>query len=201
MQRMPAADFSMQPKSSHDSGDEELNRQQMPSQWPTRRPWSSFQDPSVPHLSVRSGRTQTAPSQLLACSEKVPTLKIPIPTVSRFSGFTLPDDKTITISVIAGPSKGLTHRFTKPLVSVGRSGGGADIEIDDPTLAGLHCAVGVRQDVIRLCDLDSATGIYINDELVQAAVLEHLSEFRVGWSLLLVTVLPKCKVDTTLAGE
>lgn len=186
----------MQPKSSHDSAHEDLNSQQMASQWPTRHPWSRFHHLSVPHLSFRSGETQATASQLLlACSENVPELGSP--TVSQFSGFTLPDDKTITISVIAGPSKGLTHRFTKPLVSVGRSGGGADIEIDDPTVSGLHCAIGVRQDVIRLCDLDSATGIYINDELVQAAALEHLSEFRVGSSLLLVTVLPKCKTDTT----
>ncbi len=103
----------------------------------------------------------------------------------------LPKDRTIKISIIAGPSKGLMHRLTKPRVSVGRSGGGADIEIDDAAVSRLHCAVGVMQDAVRLCDLDSATGTYMNGEQVRAADLEHLSEFRIGSSLFLVTILPK----------
>jgi pSer/pThr/pTyr-binding forkhead associated (FHA) protein len=105
-------------------------------------------------------------------------------------GFALPEDKVITISVIAGPSKGLTRRLVKPHVSIGRSGGGADIEIDDPQLSDMHCAVGVKEHIIRLCDLDSHGGTYVEDQSVSVASLEHLSEFRVGSSLLLVTVLP-----------
>jgi pSer/pThr/pTyr-binding forkhead associated (FHA) protein len=104
---------------------------------------------------------------------------------------------TISITIIAGPSKGLAHRFTKPMVSVGRSGGGADIEIDDPSASDLHCAIGVKQHAIRLCDLDSTAGTYINDERVESAELEHLSEFRVGSSLLLITILAKRETGTT----
>ncbi len=105
-------------------------------------------------------------------------------------GLGLPKDKTITISVVRGPSKGLVRQMVKPHVSVGRTGGGADIEIDDPQLSDLHCAVGVKNEVIRLCDLDSPSGTYIEVERVEVAALSHLSEFRVGSSLLLVTVLP-----------
>jgi hypothetical protein len=54
--------------------------------------------------------------------------------ISRFSNLVLPNDKTITISVIGGPSKGLRYQLTKPLISIGRTGGGADIEIDDPKI-------------------------------------------------------------------
>jgi hypothetical protein len=104
--------------------------------------------------------------------------------------FGLPKDKTITISVIGGPSKGLARKMDKPHVSVGRTGGGADIEIDDPQLSDLHCAVGVKNEVIRLCDLDSRSGTYFEGERVDVAALAHLSEFRIGSSLLLVTVLP-----------
>ena len=103
----------------------------------------------------------------------------------------LPKDKTITISIIAGPWKGLTRQFNKPRISIGRAGGGADIEIDDPTVSRLHCAVGVMQGRIRLCDLDSKNGTYVNDARVQAADLEHLSDFRVGSSVFLATILPK----------
>lgn len=59
------------------------------------------------------------------------------------SSLALPTDKTIGAVVIAGPSKGLTHRLSKPQISIGRSGGGADIEIDDPGVSPTHCAVGV----------------------------------------------------------
>src|SRR5260370_3400285 len=70
-------------------------------------------------------------------------------------GLGLPKDKTITISVIGGPSNGLARKMDKPHVSVGRTGGGADIEIDDPLLSDLHCALGGKNEVIPLCDLDS----------------------------------------------
>ena len=105
-------------------------------------------------------------------------------------GLVLPKDKNITISVIAGPSKGLAVQMVKPHLSIGRSGGGADIEIDDPQVSDLHCAVGVKNEMMRMCDLDSQSGTYIEDERVDVADLAHLSEFRVGSSLLLVTILP-----------
>lgn len=162
----------------------------MVAQRPMRFGWSRFDNDPAPDLAGRSGRTQAAASQPLSAScESAPSLDGRI--VSRLSGLALPNDKTITISLIAGPTKGLIHRLAKPRISIGHTGGGADIEIDDPKVSGLHCVVGVTQDRIRLCDLDSANGTYINDERVQAADLEHLSEFRVGSSLLLVTILPK----------
>jgi len=110
---------------------------------------------------------------------------------SQSKRFVLPKDNTITISVIGGPSKGLAHQFSKPRISIGCAGGATDIEIDDPKVSVLHCAVAVNQDRIRLYDLDSTSGTYVNDERIQTAELEHLSEFRVGSSLLLVTILPK----------
>lgn len=101
---------------------------------------------------------------------------------------TLPKDRRITISVIKGPSKGLALQMVKPHISVGRSGSGADMEINDPKVSERHCAIGVKQDIIRLCDLDSESGTWIGNQRVSVAPLEHLSEFRVGSSLLLVTV-------------
>ncbi len=105
-------------------------------------------------------------------------------------GFALPKDRTITISVIGGPSKGLIRRLVKPHVSIGRSGGGADLELDDPQLSDMHCALGVKDHIIRLCDLDSGAGTFVENLRVSVASLQHLSEFRVGRSVLLVTVLP-----------
>jgi hypothetical protein len=111
-------------------------------------------------------------------------------------GLALTKDKIITISVIGGPSEGLAWQMVKPHVSVGRTGGGVEIEIDDPQVSALHCAVGVKNEVICLCDMDSHSGTYIQDGRVDVAALAHLSEFRVGSSLLLVTVLPAQEVPT-----
>lgn len=105
--------------------------------------------------------------------------------------FALPKNKAITISVISGPSKGLVLQLVKPRISIGGAGTEADIQINDPKLSGLHCAVGVRDGQIRLCDLDSRTGTWVNNKAVQSAELEHLSEFRIGSSLLLVTIFPR----------
>ena len=99
---------------------------------------------------------------------------------------------TITISVTkGGPASPLVYQLTKARTSIGRAGGGADIEIDDPQVSALHCAVGVTQDMVRLCDLDSANGTYLNGERVEAAGLEHLTEFCLGSTWLVVTIVPK----------
>lgn len=107
---------------------------------------------------------------------------------SLSSGLALPRDRAVTISVISGRSKGLTHRLTKPKTSIGQAGGGANIEIDDPQVSRVHCAIGLTEDTVRLCDLDSANGTYVNDERFQAIDLEHLSEFRVGSTWLMVVI-------------
>ena len=43
----------------------------------------------------------------------------------------LNDNQTATIFVVRGVSKGLEHQLTKAKTTIGRAGGGADIEIDD----------------------------------------------------------------------
>jgi len=100
-------------------------------------------------------------------------------------------NRTVTISVIKGFLNGHAYQLTRARTSIGRSGGGADIEIDDPQVSALHCVVGVTQDMVRLCDLDSANGTYLNDKRVEAAELEHLSEVCLGSTCLVVSIVPK----------
>ena len=115
----------------------------------------------------------------------------PFGALASDMGLCAPRNITITISVIKDSLNGHTHQLTKARTSIGRTGGGADIEIDDPQVSALHCAVGVAQDMVRLCDLDSANGTYVDGERVQAADLEHLSEFCLGSTWLVVTIVPK----------
>lgn len=105
-------------------------------------------------------------------------------------GLALPKDKVIVISVVEGPSKGLACRVAKPHITIGRSGGGADMEINDRYVSTLHCAIAVKRDIIRLRDLDSRNGTYVGNQRVSIVSLGHRSEFCVGFSVLLVTLLP-----------
>ncbi len=109
--------------------------------------------------------------------------------VSQTPGLSLPRDKTITLSVISGPSKGVVYPMTKPRAVLGRTG--ADIELNDPEVSRWHCAVEVKDESVRLKDLDSTNGVYVDSERARAAELTHLSEFRIGTSTILVTITQK----------
>jgi pSer/pThr/pTyr-binding forkhead associated (FHA) protein len=101
---------------------------------------------------------------------------------------TLPQNQTIKISVVSGPSCGIDCELSRPLVTIGRLGGGADVEIDDPEVSRVHCALEVRDGAIFLHDLSSTNGTYIGDSRILASRLEHMSKFRIGSTLLQVSV-------------
>lgn len=104
-------------------------------------------------------------------------------------GFFLPANKVISLSIIAGPARGQAISLDKPVVVLGRSD--ADFAIGDPNISRQHCAVEVQGDSVRLRDLDSTNGTFVGLERVRAAELRHLSEFRMGLSVVLVTITPK----------
>lgn len=101
----------------------------------------------------------------------------------------LPEDKTITITVTAGPSQGTSVTLTKARIVIGRNG--TDLELNDAEVSRWHCSIEVKEKVIRLRDLDSTNGIYLDDEKVRVAELQHESQFRIGSSVLQVRVTPK----------
>ncbi len=145
---------------------------------------------TVIEAAKQPDRTQSvSPLPSFARSDAAPPVGATI--VSTSAGLMLPADKNITVSVIGGASKGLSHALAKPRVVIGRKGGGADIEIDDQEISRWHAAIEVKSDVVKLRDLDSTNGTFIDDERVRAAELQHLSEFRVGSTVLLVTITQK----------
>jgi len=101
----------------------------------------------------------------------------------------LPTGKAIALSVIAGPSRGLVYPIEKPRVVLGRAD--ADVIINDKEISRWHCSIEIKDDVIRLRDMDSTNGTYFADERVRVAELKHLSEFRIGTSVILVSITPK----------
>ncbi len=100
------------------------------------------------------------------------------------------DDVAITISVIEGPSKGLTYQLSKLCITMGRIGGGADFEFDEPQASDVHCVIAARQGGVRLYVAPSMNNLNVNDQRIYTVELVHMSTFRVGSSLLLVSVLP-----------
>jgi hypothetical protein len=104
------------------------------------------------------------------------------------SPLTLLPDSLVSIFVTDGPAKGLEYNLTRPLVTVGRHGGMADIRLGDSLVSRLHCSIEVKRDVMVLRDLRSTNGTYVGEERVLGAQLKHDSEFRVGSSTLRIAI-------------
>ena len=88
-------------------------------------------------------------------------------------------------------------------MTIGRLGGDADIQIDDPGVSRLHCAPEVRRDAILLHDLRSRNGTFVDNSQVMAARLRNESQFRIGSSCLQIEILsssnPRHTPATTVA--
>ena len=96
----------------------------------------------------------------------------------------LPSDTVIKIAVVQGRRPGTEYEISRPLMTIGRLGGGADIEIDDPEVSRLHCSVEVRREAILLQDLRSKNGTFLDGARVFAAQLDETSRFRIGSTVL-----------------
>lgn len=101
----------------------------------------------------------------------------------------IPQDQMIKICVVAGLSQGMEFELSRPLMTIGRLGGDADIQIDDPEVSRLHCAIEVRGDAILLHDLRSMNGTFVADSRILSARLEKRSEFRIGSTRLRLDLL------------
>ena len=96
----------------------------------------------------------------------------------------LPAGACVELCVVEGPSKGKEFEITKSITTIGRMGGGADVEIDDPEVSRSHCAIEVRREGILLHDLRSTNGTYLRGSPVTVVRLQPTSIFRIGTSHL-----------------
>lgn len=92
----------------------------------------------------------------------------------------------IKLQVVEGLSQGIEFEVSKAITTIGRIGGGADMEIDDPEVSRAHCALEVRRDGVLLHDLRSTNGTYLRNSRVSVARLEKTSNFQIGGSKLLL---------------
>jgi pSer/pThr/pTyr-binding forkhead associated (FHA) protein len=98
----------------------------------------------------------------------------------------LPVAERIQLQLLTEIGEGAEFDLTKSLTTIGRAGGGADIEIDDPEVSRSHCAIEVRQDGILLHDLRSTNGTYLRGSPITVIRLAPMSIFRIGTSHLRV---------------
>jgi predicted Zn finger-like uncharacterized protein len=104
-------------------------------------------------------------------------------------GLSLPADGMVSLLVIAGKSKGLAHACDRPRIIIGRLG--ADMAIDDAEVSRWHCAVEITGHQAQLRDLDSRNGVFVGDQRVKTAALQHESEFRIGSTVLRLLITAK----------
>lgn len=109
--------------------------------------------------------------------------------VSKSRGPQLPAGMSVALSVTQGPLKGSVFPISKSRVVLGRRG--ADIVLDDAEVSRKHCALEVHGPLALLVDLGSTNGTFVNQDRVDTAELEHLSEFRIGRNTLMFTVTNK----------
>ncbi len=107
----------------------------------------------------------------------------------QYEGLALPTNARIILTVIAGPAKGNVYKMEKPRVVIGRTD--ADIVLNDTEVSRWHCSVEVKGKIVRLRDLDSTNGTYFEEERARVAELQNNAEFRVGSSIIRLTIEPK----------
>jgi hypothetical protein len=104
-------------------------------------------------------------------------------------GLRLPREAHVVLTVVSGPSRGVIYKLEKPQIILGRKG--ADVPLDDPEVSRFHCLIEVKDQAISLKDLDSTNGTFFDEERARAAVLMDGSEFRIGTSVVRLTLEPK----------
>jgi pSer/pThr/pTyr-binding forkhead associated (FHA) protein len=87
------------------------------------------------------------------------------------------------------------YRLSKLCITMGRIGGGADFEFNEPEASDVHCVIAARQGGVRLYVAPSVNNVYVDNQRISTVELAHMSTFRVGSSLLLVSVLPNQPAD------
>ena len=91
---------------------------------------------------------------------------------------------TLSFAITVGDQDAGSQEFEQEMVTIGKAVT-AVLQINDPALADLHCAVQVGDDgVVTLLDLGSESGTLLNGESVNNAPIADGAEIRVGNTVL-----------------
>jgi DNA-binding NtrC family response regulator len=84
------------------------------------------------------------------------------------------------LSVVAGADAGKTIELALPNIQIGRTG--ADLNLNDGKVSGLHCELKLQPEGYRLRDLGSTNGTYVKGVRVVDAFIAPGSTIQVGKS-------------------
>lgn len=82
------------------------------------------------------------------------------------------------LAVIQGTEPGRVIEIDKPRFTLGRVG--CDAVFDDPQLSRQHAVIDISGMTIRLEDLGSTNGTFVEEQPIQKTELSDRSEFRIG---------------------
>ncbi len=85
------------------------------------------------------------------------------------------------IEVLAGPDKGLVRDIEVPVIRIGARRG-ADVQLSDSKVSGLHCDIRLDERGYRLCDLDSTNGTFVGGYRVNDIYINPGTHISVGTS-------------------
>ena len=86
------------------------------------------------------------------------------------------------LEVVAGPDQGKVVELGQPTVMIGRSG--ADLNLTDPKISGLHCELRLQHDGYRIRDLGSTNGTHVRGVRVVDAFIAPGSTIQIGKSAI-----------------
>jgi Nif-specific regulatory protein len=83
------------------------------------------------------------------------------------------------LAAIAGPLKGRTFTLIEDETSIGRESA-SQICLSDPSVSRRHCIVRREGELLKINDLESLNGTFVNDVPVKERYLEHGDRVRIG---------------------
>jgi pSer/pThr/pTyr-binding forkhead associated (FHA) protein len=81
--------------------------------------------------------------------------------------------------VLKGPNVGEKILFSKPVFTIGREAD-SDIFLDDITISRKHARIEKTGQYMKIADLGSLNGIYVNDKLIEEKKLENGDKIQIG---------------------
>lgn len=139
--------------------------------------------PSDPADATRTrGRTHEETTKQVDLRQLAPQLAEDLPQLAP-----LPKDRRYSLAVILGADAGKVFRIEKPRVVLGR-GAGCDIQLTDSEVSRRHAMLEIRGDEVRIKDLGSTNGTFVEGVRVNEATLESQQEFSLGTTTLMLIV-------------
>jgi pSer/pThr/pTyr-binding forkhead associated (FHA) protein len=111
----------------------------------------------------------------------------PVEQAIQGKAMVLPQDRKIGLQILEGANAG--HAFVlskKSRVTFGRDE--ADVDLKDPVVSKVHCAVEVYNDLVVLRDLESASGTFLNEFQIKDEFLKDKDKIRLGGTVLWIHV-------------